>query len=707
MNATSRLITSGLLKPSASAVAALTCSIALLLCPTRTSSQEASDVIQLEPIVVSGQKIERDLQDTNGSVTVVVPGEGLAGAASNVLELTERLPNVEPFAGDRGFAIRGVGQSGFGFSQGNYLLTRGPSDLVATYIDGIPVSAYAAPFSFWDVEQIEVHRGAQSTLLGRGSLGGAVVMETNDPDFELGGVAQLSYGTEGAKGLSFAGGSTLVEDRLAFRMALDGRDGPRFNDNVTTGGEEDRDDLRSARLKLLYAGDEGADVELSAFRSQATVGTRFVDAAAWPDRRISRADVSDRLVNDAIGLSLRGTWELNDTLSLETATVGVNEDAKRSLDPDATEVPTGAISLDNDVVTLSQEVRLRYEADRFEGFLGFYYEDFDGDSGSASGFASTAVDQDIRTMALFGEGTWSATERLDLIFGLRAEREENDTRVQNTLAGPGGPIPVNVSTSDEFSILLPKLGVSYQATDQIRLYATVQRGYRAGGAGASLFGTAFSFDPETTVNYDLGLRHESADGRLRVGANLFFVDWKDQQLAVPAGTGVPFDTVTQNVGRSESYGLELDTAFAVNDQLSLFGAFGLQKTEIKEAGAANAALVGNSFTAAPEMSLSLGGRYAFDNGLDFSLSANWRDSYYSDLANSELEEVGDRLLVDASIGYSFYDTRIELAVTNLLDEEYLNFSDRATLAGTPGLNSEGIVAPGPGRAVLLTLRHAF
>ncbi len=775
----------------AASVLGFACAAAPLAGVAQESPEDTDPSLDLGTITVTGQKSERSLAETDGSVTVVFPGEaeGAAGATYDVFGVAERLANVMPFGGGSGVAIRGIGQTGFSsgptFGQTNYLVTRSPSDLVATYVDGIPVSAYAGPLGgFWDVDQVEVLRGAQSTVLGRGSLGGAVIVESADPTFTPEAAGQLSVGTtNGGLGTSFAVSGPIVEDRFAYRVVFDRQRGPNFIENITLDEDGDLRKLLNRRVKLLYAGESGAEVELSTFFSEATVGTLYVDYNSWlNDRRVTRADVNTELNNHITGTSLRGSWSLNDRVSLESATVWVTENAHQDLDADQTEashVLTGVGPRKNnayfkdDIRTVSQELRLRYTGEQFSGFIGAYYEDFEGIAKTSSPvFGGKTIQQNISTAALFGEGKWSISEKMDLTLGLRAETEKNRTDIdatindlQTTLGTQAAilgcvniqtrtPIPgctpqptralreslvrsVNEKPDQNFSILLPKLGLSYAATPETRFYGTVQRGYRAGGAGASLINARlFEFDPEKTWNVDLGIRHKSEDGRLRLSANLFYVDWQDQQLQVPTpGAGGIPDFISVNAGRSESYGSEFEVDYQVTQRLRLFTTVGLLKTQINNVNdIPNNDLdekewVGNSFTMAPTATVSAGLHYDFDHGLDMSLAANWRDKFFSDIQNSALEEVDGRFLVDMGIGYEFTDRdlRFDFKVTNLLDAKYINHSyigPMEALAGTfnqlsggsapflgvpnpPPINTEGIVAPGPGRAVLMSLTGRF
>lgn len=784
------------------------------------SEGEGDPVLDLGTITVTGQKSERSLAETDSSVTVIFPGEndGVAGAADDIFDVTERLANVTPFAASSGVAIRGIGQTGFAsgptFGQTNFLVTRGPGDLVATYVDGIPVSVYAGPFGLWDVDQVEVLRGAQSTVLGRGSLGGAVVIENADPTFTTEAAGQLKAGaSEGGLGTSFAVSGPLVEDRFAYRIVFDRQEGPSFIENVTLNQDGDWQDLSNGRVKLLYAGERGAQVELSTFSSETNVGTHYVDKGMWDnERKVARANPNTHLQNHSAGASLRGSWPLgHPSLSLESTTVWVKEDANSNFDVDQTELAPDEnyANIDDDIRTFSQELRLRYAGDHFNGFLGAYFEDFQGKGFNESDvFGERTVKQDVQTMALFGEGLWSLSEKWDLTLGLRLERESNDTTVDAdgiidfqalddapklrtrlpelatkaqiplpqisqatiltatqagrinpseamelgnlaTLAGrvtqnQGIPVLRIDRDSDfdkNFSVFLPKLGLSYKVSPETRIYGTVQRGYRAGGAGASLVAAEeFEYDPEKTWNLDLGVRHQSADGRLRLGSNLFYVDWQDQQLQMPPeNIATAVDFVTENAGRSKSYGLELEADYQATERLRLFGALGILSTEITEATEDRVKnLIGNNFTMAPRTTASVGWSYAFDHGLDISMATNWRDTFFSDIENRSVDEVGSRFLVDMGVGYQFpdRDLRLDLKVTNVFDQKYLNYSYIQPMVGSDEYGREdslatrlqglagadprlpqdllalpstgtGIVSPGDGRAVNVTVTAWF
>ncbi|MEM9623281.1 MAG: TonB-dependent receptor plug domain-containing protein, partial [Pseudomonadota bacterium] len=140
----------------------------------------AQRALFLQPITVKGELIERDLQDTQTSVSVVT-GEMLdRGGEKNWLDIAERIPNFNLRGFGQGFAIRGITDGGPGGA--------GQAQAISYQVDGAPLTANAplrtGPLATWDLQQVEVLRGPQSTQQGPNSLAGAIVIRSQDPTFE-------------------------------------------------------------------------------------------------------------------------------------------------------------------------------------------------------------------------------------------------------------------------------------------------------------------------------------------------------------------------------------------------------------------------------------------------------------------------------------------------------------------------------------------
>lgn len=157
------------------------------------------------------------------------------------------------------------------------------------------------------------------------------------------------------------------------------------------------------------------------------------------------------------------------------------------------------------------------------------YHDRLNDSGALLG--TVKGDTEIQNKAVFGELNWTFAPEWTLITGLRYDNEENDTDVeQDDFSSPG-------KVSKTFNALLPKVGVDYQFAADQYVGFMVQKGYRGGGVNVRAGGGHADYDPEYTTNYELSYRGSWLDDSLRARANLYYTNWKDQQVSMLDSSG--------------------------------------------------------------------------------------------------------------------------------------------------------------------------
>jgi outer membrane receptor protein involved in Fe transport len=184
-------------KSPAIAVAALTAAT------VPVQAQEAPAT--LPTVQVIGEKMGRSEQDSVTAVTVFTAEEVAAKNRKTVLDLVSAVPNVTigEFGGIAN--IRGSNGAGPGFSS---LAWKGATRArTATIIDGVSqvwTGGNLLSNGLWDVEQLEVLRGPQSTMQGRSAVGGAIVLKTRDPSFKQEGAVRLGLEQANGKLLSAA-----------------------------------------------------------------------------------------------------------------------------------------------------------------------------------------------------------------------------------------------------------------------------------------------------------------------------------------------------------------------------------------------------------------------------------------------------------------------------------------------------------------------
>ena len=158
----------------------------------KASQSQAEVIYQLPMVTVTGEKIERSIQETMTAVTVLSGTDIDKGDTRDVYQLVNLIPNTITIPSGVP-SIRGV--DGRGASNGFLSYQSGARPRVSTSVDGVSESWMGENFGtagLWDTKQVEIFRGSQSTSQGRNTLGGAIVLTTNDPTQYWEGVTVLA-----------------------------------------------------------------------------------------------------------------------------------------------------------------------------------------------------------------------------------------------------------------------------------------------------------------------------------------------------------------------------------------------------------------------------------------------------------------------------------------------------------------------------------
>ena len=330
----------------------------------------ADEALNLDRITVLGEKTERSLQDTTTSVAVTTSVRIEQENLLNLGDILNRTANVTSMWGGRGFTIRGIANE-----------AGAPNPLATVYLDGAALPSQvsdAGPTDLWDLAQVEVLRGPQSTIQGENALAGAIILRTEDPTMDWSGRARLLLSDPSDRRIAFAGGGPLIADQLAFRVAVEDREFDGFVRNPTRGDAEDALDSTMVRAKLLWTptGVEGLTARLGYTRDDRngpymyTYARRDVD-----DYFNNRINLSDHpTATDALSqvATLEVDYAPGGKWSLSSATSWTDTDMARSFDTDLTEFPVAYGETEEYYDTLSQEFRLHYRGERLRGLVGLY-----------------------------------------------------------------------------------------------------------------------------------------------------------------------------------------------------------------------------------------------------------------------------------------------------------------------------------------------
>jgi outer membrane receptor for ferrienterochelin and colicin len=241
--------------------------------------------VELGSITVQGEKQTRSLKDTTSSVTVIDQEELKSTQHHTLRDAIASVPNVVVQTG----AVPNVrGVLGNGAAGGFNAVSGGASARFSTLIDGVNqpfIADFTGDSGLWDIEQIEVYRGPQSTNNGRNSIAGAMYIKTADPTFDWEGKVRLGYRNNERyidKAVMLSG--PVIDDTLAFRFSGQLIDGQTDTSNEPYASNPTNIDLneldtKQGRFKLLWTPTD--DLELlfthAKYDEEGDAGRRFFE----------------------------------------------------------------------------------------------------------------------------------------------------------------------------------------------------------------------------------------------------------------------------------------------------------------------------------------------------------------------------------------------------------------------------------------------
>ncbi|MCQ3829990.1 TonB-dependent receptor [Microbulbifer elongatus] len=205
------------------------------------------------------------------------------------------------------------------------------------------------------------------------------------------------------------------------------------------------------------------------------------------------------------------------------------------------------------------------------------------------------------------------------------------------------------------------------------------------------------YDAEYTWNYVPAFRSLWLDGRLSANANLYQLDWKDQQVASQLSRS-ELDSETVNSGESRVRGFDVELAYQMTPEWSGFAGIGISDTEFTEFEIVppdiTYELSGRAFADAPDSTANFGVTYRGDQGIVFNANANYQgeaqavvNPYVSNLSEDDPRydpETDARWVVNLRGSYEWDNFGTYLIVTNVFDEEYIVQPDAGGYSTTLG-----------------------
>jgi iron complex outermembrane receptor protein len=657
----------------------------------------------VQEIIVTAQRRAERLQDVPISVTAV-SGESLKAAGIvNTRDLALVTPGLRLNEG--GIFVQPVIR-GITTTQ-TYVSTEAP---VATYIDGVYQQATLSAFyDMPDVEQIEVLKGPQGTLFGRNATGGAILINTENPNMTRPtGHVTAGYGNyNDYYGKGFVS-TPLVDTTLAASLGFLAEHTDGYKTNIITGRRHSPINNVDLRGKIRFDPWQGADFVFSAVYTS-LIDHDSIKDVNWNGNNVSRllgvpasqiatepntySDNLDTFLKPrSIGVSMRGTIEAGPG-TITTTTAYNRQRTTLLTDGDNGPLPLAEITFDSIAKSFTQElVYATNKIGRWQATGGaFYY----WNEGTMLPLDVNGGSQDIwtidktRAWAVFGELTFDITDRLSVIGGLRYSWEKKRAYAAFTVGAIRPTIPLIGQKS--WDSVTPRASIRYKVTDTTNAYFTYSEGFKSGAYNTVAF-QATPVDPEKVKSYELGVKSNVLPN-LQINGAAFWYDYSGLQIPTIQQVGAAYVQTLRNAATARIKGVEINGTWNVTDEFSLnFGGTYLHArythfpnavinvpVTIGGLPAGNvsqqADVSGNTMIGSPEWSANATARYQMaTNAGHFDASATL---YYS---TKVYFDVGNRVnqpsyaLVNAALAFrpaSYDHVELRAWVRNLFDKSII------------------------------------
>jgi iron complex outermembrane receptor protein len=307
---------------------------------------------------------------------------------------------------------------------------------------------------------------------------------------------------------------------------------------------------------------------------------------------------------------------------------------------------------------------------------------------NGNGFTDFIYGQDTESWAVYSQLTWSLTDDIDITAGVRYTEDDRDAFLFNEgLVFDYDDRLTNDDTWDNVSYLAR---VNWAMNDDINFYATYSTGYNSGGfnsRASTLTAWEVPIEEEEIASYEIGMKSEWFDSRVRANIAIFYNEYDDIQIAqFEAGSGGASSRIV-NAGEATYQGFELDLIAILAEGLTAELTYGYLDAEFDEYLARDPQTneevdISNvtEVARAPENTANLGLQYDFKPFSFGALSARVDVQYQDEMVfhpfNNQFDAADDRALVNARISLNDVQLgqdgslRVSLWGKNLTDEEY-------------------------------------
>jgi len=605
------------------------------------------DAAQLDNIVVRGftsvkgraRKRLESIQSIPESVTAVTSAEIEVTGIDDIGSFLTQIPGISyGESQDPGtviISVRGIPQ-----------IRYGPSP-IATVIDGVYLaSADLTSQSLFDIDQIEVVKGAQGIFYGKNAIGGAVIITTKQPKNGFEGRVKTGYGNGNTFNLETNFSGSIKDNRSFYRFGVNYSDSDGFINNTTLNENVDfRSNLGLKGMLKFKLGTKSLFSFTGQHSNTESGAVTFINSNENPNFEASNPNsfegnpTADFLGEGSLKSTiLAGSFETafeNFKLLSHTSYSDVDlfyDGDYLSFAPADVygPIPASTQAMTRASRTLNEELRLvsSNSESKLKWNLGLFYQNISSDWDTSEFINQdntdlnytntvenilTADDNKLNSIGVFGFLEYDVSEKFNISAGVRNEWEtlENLENVSGT------------KSKRSYSAFQPKLSVSYKLIKDKMLYASYGRGFRSGGYNPVVVpasGINKEIDPEFTNSFEVGAKTSFWNNRFILNLAYFNTVFENQQVYRFGSDGVRTFLGTINFEESKASGFEIDTKLRLTKHFDILGGASFINTEITKAFEETA--IGNKIPFAPQSSYYIGFFTNFKTGENSKISAN-------------------------------------------------------------------------------------
>jgi iron complex outermembrane receptor protein len=661
------------------------------------ASKDINSTGNIETIMVNSDFRQQSLQNAPTSMSVLTDIDIKQRNAKHLEELIAVSPNVNFASGSqraRYYQIRGIGE------RSQFQEPINPS--VGVIIDEVDFTGIGSVASLFDVKQAEIFRGPQGTRFGANAIAGMINITTNEPTEDFEGTVQLGVGNYNTydMGLALSGPAT---DSVNYRLAVNQSNSDGYIENIYLQRDDtnNRDEL-SIRGKLAIEASNDLTIDLAGYYFDFDNG---YDAYSLDNTRQTYSDEPGFDQQETTAFSAKFTYQGFDSVTILAIVSNADSDLAYGYDedwayvgisaPDVIENPDYAYweytSTDHyyrEKAVLTTELRAvsNQGQEIFNGstdwVAGIFYKQDDEDllrqyTYADGDFTST---NESKSIAVYGQLDTQLAEQWSLISGLRIENRSADYNNSDLF---------NDSIDD--IMVGGKLVLSYQQTQDSLWYASINRGYKAGGnnTDGTLPDDLRTFEPEYLMNYEIGYKVSLLNNHAYIRSSVFYMDRTDMQVKssntiVRDDGSAEFISYLGNATSGSNYGAEIESAWQLNDTVNIYGSVGLLKTEFDQfIDADGNSLTGEEQAHAPNYQFNVGINFQPTDEWLFNISVDGKDEFY--FSDSRYYEYEDSIyspipeddikseavvLLNASISYLQDNWQLKVWGRNLANKDY-------------------------------------